>query len=145
MNCYTTCGIRDSSELQQRTQALGLHAQYRDFRVLTLGHGATCALDAERQAIPIHGLEQVVHRLEPESLERILIVGGGKDEVRQRKPLLANLLDYAQAIETGHLNVQKDEFRFQIFDHFHGFDAMGAGTEKADIREVLEKKREFVA
>ena len=107
--------------------------------------GAPGPLDGLRQPALIHGLEQVVHGLQAEGLHGVLIVGGDEDEVRQVDAFFAQPADHAEAVEAGHVDVQKDHFRLQLADQLDGVQPIGTRCDYFHFREILEQVGELVA
>ena len=51
---------------------------------------------------------------------------------------LAQLADHAHAVQAGHLHVEKDQVRLQVFDQLHGLEAVGGGGDNFDIGKLLQ-------
>ena len=57
---------------------------------------------------------------------------------------LAQLADDAHAVEAGHLHVEKNQVRLQVFDQLHGFESVGGGGDNFDVGELLQLIGQFV-
>jgi hypothetical protein len=65
--------------------------------------------------------------------------------VRQRRALVAQTLNCAQPVETGHLNVEEHEVRIATLDQFENLKPVLAPSDDLYFRKTLEEKAEFVA
>ena len=97
-----------------------------------------------RDPLLVERLQQVVNRVHLERLHRILVVGGGEHDLRQRHFLVDQLLDGAEAVESGHLHVKEDEFRRELLDQVHGFHAVLALRHDVHI-EIAQQIGKLVA
>src|SRR5579859_2347083 len=87
----------------------------------------------------IKRLEQVVHRIDLESPDRILVEGGGKDNLRQRYLAVNQLLDNAKTVEAWHLDVKKNQVGGVLLDQVHRLHAVLALRKNFDIADRLEQ------
>jgi hypothetical protein len=93
----------------------------------------------------VEGLEDVVHGVDVEGLDGVLVEGGGEDDVRNFEFALDEFFEDAETVETGHLHVEEDEVGRVLLDEVDGFQAVLALTEEIDFREGFEEEREFFA
>src|SRR6516225_1605421 len=75
-------------------------------------------------------LEQVVHRVQLEGLDRVLVVGGGEDYARAA----AGQLQHLQAGQARHLDVHEHEVGVQRADLLDGIEAVLAFADDLDVR-----------
>jgi hypothetical protein len=54
-------------------------------------------------------------------------------------------LDYREAIEAGHLNVEEDEVGMMLLDELDGLDSVCALGDDVDIRGGLEQVSQLIA
>ena len=57
--------------------------------------------------------------------------------MRQRNALLAQLADGAQTVQTGHMDVKKDQVRLQFLNQVDGFQAVPPGGGNLNIRKIF--------
>ena len=107
--------------------------------------GPPGALDGFGQPALVHRLQQVVHGLQPEGFHGVLVVGCHEDEMRQLDVLFPQPPDHAQAVQTRHVDVQKNQFRLQLLDQFDGLQTVGTSCNYFDFREILEQVGKLVA
>ena len=96
-------------------------------------------------SLAVEGLQQIIHRVHFERLDRILIEGGREDDLGQRNFLVEQFLDNAEAVEAWHLHVQKNQIRTVLadqIDRFHSIFALGYDLHIAD---VLQQISEFIS
>ena len=82
----------------------------------TVGQPGLEPRHAGRQARRIHRLDEVVHRLGLEGLQRVLVVGGDKDQQGERHaiwPILGQRLRRVQPAGAGHPDVEKADIGLQ--------------------------------
>ena len=72
------------------------------------------ALDGFGDARLVEGLEDVVDGVHVESLDGVIVEGGGEDDLRQALFAFEKLFDYAEAVEAGHLHVEEDEVGIDV-------------------------------
>ena len=106
---------------------------------------AAGAFDGFRQPAAFHRLEQIVHCLQAEGLHGVLVVGGHEDEVGQLDVLFAQPADHAQAIQPGHIYIQKNQLGLQFLDQFHRLQTVGTPCNYFNFREIVEQVGKFVA
>ena len=58
--------------------------------------------------------------------------------MRQRDVLLAQVLDDAQAVQTGHLHIQENHVGFEILDQLDGLQTIAAGGQDLDLGKFLQ-------
>ncbi len=101
-------------------------------------------LDGLRDALAVEGLEQIIDRVHFERLHRVLVVGGGEDDLRQRNLAVHQLLDDAEAVEARHLHVEEDEVGRELLDEVDRLDAVLALRDDIDV-ELAQEIRKLVA
>ena len=74
-----------------------------------------------------------------------MVEGGGEDYVGNFKFALDEFLEDAEAVEAGHLDVEKDEVGVVFFDEVDGFEAVFALADDGDFGEGFEEEGEFFA
>ena len=67
----------------------------------------------ERDALRLHGLEQVIDRAMVEGIDGILVVGGDEDQMRLSGERLCSL----DTVHLGHVDIEKDDIRFEAVHH----------------------------
>ena len=102
-------------------------------------------LDGLGHALLVEGLQQVVDGVDLERLHRILVEGGGEDNFRQRNFLVEQLLDDSEAVEPGHLHVEKNQIRIVFLDQVEGFQSVFALSHDSYIAGILQEVSKFVA
>jgi hypothetical protein len=88
--------------------------------------------------------QQIIDRVYVEGTQRVFVIGGYEDHI----DLMSNEIQYLEAIETGHLNIEKNQIGFLLRDGLHGFEAVRALGNNFDIGVLLqilteERAREF--
>ncbi len=109
-----------------------------------LGDALARPLHRHRQPLFFDRLQQVIERLQPERLHRILIVGGRHHEIGQRHALLAQLADHAHAIEPRHLHVEEHEVGLEVGNQLYRLQAIGRRGDHLDVGKFLQQIRQFV-
>jgi hypothetical protein len=71
-----------------------------------------------------------------ERLERVCVIGSHEDD--RRHVLGADLLDDAEAVEAGHLDVEEDEVGRELADCRDGLGAVCGFADDFDVRSALE-------
>ena len=94
-----------------------------------------CALDGAVDAGFVEGLKDIVDGVNVKGLNGVMVEGGSEDNVRDFKFALHEFLEDAEAIESGHLDVEKDEVGVVFLDEVEGFDAIFAVAEDVNLRE----------
>jgi len=78
-----------------------------------------------------------------ERLQRVLVVGGHEDH--HRHLLGADLADHAEAVDGGHLHVEKHELGRQLLDGVDGLHAVGALPHDLDVGFLREQPQDPLA
>ena len=102
-------------------------------------------LDRLRHPLSVEGLEQIIHGVDFESLYCVLVEGGGENDFGQGHFSVEQLLDDAEAVEAGHLHIEKNQVGIVFADEVDGFDAVLALGNDVHIADILEQVGEFVA
>lgn len=106
-------------------------AQVDDRRV-DVGQAPLGASERGAQPLDAYRLEQVIHRIELESLERMGVVGRAEDHPRPSLPDPA--LGHRDAVDARHVDVQQHDVRLQFAD---GRQRTLAVAERADHLGVI--------
>ena len=69
----------------------------------------------------------------------------GKDNFGQGNFLVEQFLDHAEAIEAGHLHVEKNQVGIVFADEIDAFDAVLALRHNVDVAHIFKQEGEFVA
>ena len=108
--------------------------------------GLCCLLQAEAGALDrlqhagfVEGLEQVVDGVDVEGAHRVLVEGGGEDDLRQPVLVLDELLEHGESVEAGHLHIEKDEVGLVLADELDGLDAVCALGHDFDAAGGVEQ------
>ena len=81
------------------------------------------------EAVGAEGLQKVVHGVNFERFDGVTVVCGDEDD----GGVAADQLQYFEAIELGHLNVEKHQVGLLFGDDFYGFEAVGAFGDYFDF------------
>jgi hypothetical protein len=103
------------------------------------------ALNGFGDAGLVKGLQDVVDGVHVESLYGVLVEGSGENNVRHFEFTLDEFLQDAEAVEAGHLHVEKNEIGRMFLDEVDGFETIFALAEKIDLGKGFEEKGEFIA
>ena len=101
------------------------------------------ALDGFVQACFGDRLEQVVDGSGLECLKGMLVEGGHDHDDRQRG--LSEAPDHFEAAHHGHLEVEKNQVRFQRSDLLQGLPAVGGFSDNLDLGDRLQSLAEDAA
>ena len=88
------------------------------------------------QLVFINRLHQVIDRVRFKRADCVFGVGG--DENEQRRFDLHHAFDHAEAVETGHLNVEEHQIRLQSLDLADRLTPVGTGVDDLDIFKGLQ-------
>ncbi len=97
------------------------------------------------EAIAVDRLQQIVHGFQPEGFDGELLVRGGEDDVRRLDLVFAQTADNAEAVEAGHLDIEKGQGGIELFDQVESFEAVGGGADHFDIADLFEQEAQFFA
>jgi len=103
------------------------------------------ALNGFGDAGLVERLENIVDGIHVESLDGVVVESGGEDNVRNFEVAFNEFLEDAEAVETGHLDVEENEIGIVFLDEIDGVEAVFALGQKIDFRKTLEEEREFIA
>ena len=96
------------------------------------------ALNSFGDARLVERLQHVIDGVHVEGLYRVLIEGRRKDHVRHFHFAFDELFQDAEAIEAGHLHVEKNEIGRVLFDQRYRFHAVFALADQIDFGEGLQ-------
>jgi len=74
-----------------------------------------------------------------------MVEGSGKDNVGHFEFTLDEFLQDAEAVESGHLNIEEDEIGGVFLDEIDGFEPVFAMADDRNLGEGLEQEGEFLA
>ena len=97
------------------------------------------ALDGLQHAGFVEGLEQIVDGVDVEGAHRVLVEGRSEDDLRQPVVVLDELLEHGEAVEAGHLHVEKDDVGLVLADELDGLDAVCALGHDFDLPVVSSR------
>jgi hypothetical protein len=89
------------------------------------------AIQGPFEAPTIKRFEQVIQSADLECPNGVLIVGRHEDDGRHL--LGSDRIDDAEAVHSGHLDVQEDEIGMGLLDCFDGFETAGALTDNLGV------------
>ena len=102
-------------------------------------------LDGFGDAGLVEGLQNVIHGVYVEGLDRVVVEGGGEDDVGDLEFAFDEFLEDAKAVEAGHLDVEEDEVWRVLLDEIDGFEAVFTLADKGDFGKGFEEEGEFLA
>ncbi len=88
------------------------------------------AVERGLKALDGDGFEEIVHGVDFEGANGVVVVRGDEDD----RGSVADQFENFEAIELGHLNVEEDERGLALGDDLDGFEAVGALAEDFDFR-----------
>src|SRR5580704_11738718 len=154
-------GIADFPLVHEKHSPQGLEQDFRGLRFWRLQHphqgldllrrqtlgsllGAGL-LHRQRDAFLVERLQEIIDRVDLERLERILVKSRGEDDLGQGNLLVEKLLDDAESVESGHLNVEEDKIGAVLFDEADGLETVFPLRYHVDVANALEQIGEFIA
>jgi hypothetical protein len=102
-------------------------------------------LNRERDALLVEGLQQIIHRIDLERLHRILVKSSCEDDLGQGDLLVQQLLDDPEAVESGHLHIEKYEIGAVLLDQADRLEAVLALRHHVDVSGAFKQVGKFVA
>ena len=102
-------------------------------------------LDGFGEAGLVEWFQDVIYRVNIERLHRVVVEGGGEDDVGDFEFALDEFLEDAETVEAGHLDIQKDQVGAVFLDEGDGIEAVLALGEKMDFGESFQEKGQFFA
>ena len=96
-------------------------------------------LERPRDARLVERLQDVVHGIYFESLNGVMIVGGGENDLRYRQLALDQFFDHAEAVEARHLHIEEHQIRLVLLDQRNGFEAVLALGDHVDLGKTLQQ------
>ena len=97
-----------------------------------------------RHPLLVEGLEQVVNSVYFERLDRVLVKGGGENDLGKGDFLVEQFLDHAKAIEAGHLHVEKDQVGVVLADQVDAFEPVFALGHDVHVADIFQQEGKFV-
>ena len=98
-----------------------------------------------RHPLLVERLQQVVDRVHLERLDRILVKGGGENDLGKSDFLVEQFLDDAEAVEAGHLHVEKDQVGIVLADQVDAFEPVLALGHDVHVADIFQQEGKFVA
>jgi hypothetical protein len=74
-----------------------------------------------------------------------LVESSSENNFGQGNLLVEQLFDDAEAVEAGHLHIEKDEVGIVFADEIHSFDTILALSYDVNVVDALEEESEFVS
>lgn len=102
-------------------------------------------LDGFGEAGLVERFQDVIYRVHIEGLHGIVIERSGEDYVGDFEFALDELLEDAETIEAGHLDIEEDEVGIVFLDEVDGIETVFALSEEMDFGETFEEEGEFFA
>ncbi len=90
------------------------------------------------EAPRVEGLQQVIHRVDVEGAQRVLVVGRGEDH--RARSLRAELRQRGEAIHLRHLHIEEKEIRREAAHRFHRRAAIGAAGHHLHVRRIRQQR-----
>ena len=104
----------------------------------------TRTLDRLLEPGSLDRLQQIVDGVHFERLYGVPVEGGDEDDAGRRAVLDELVRDF-EAIETGHLNVEKQDIRCEAPDNAHRLEAVAGLRDHLDISDLLEHVAQLFA
>src|SRR6185503_18839164 len=86
-------------------------------------------------------LQEIVQSAHLESLQRILVISGNKDDHRHR--LISELLQHLKPIHLRHLHIKKNQIGFKRANAGDGVTAVSTLLYEIDVRRGLEQRAQI--
>ena len=103
---------------------IGRHAAF--------AQAGTRAFQGTLETLGAEGLEQVIHGVGVEGAHRVLVVGGDEDDHGRLRGL--DQFEHFEAIELGHLHVEKEQVRAGFGDGLDRLETVGAFGHHLNFR-----------
>uniref|UniRef100_E6Q049 Uncharacterized protein n=1 Tax=mine drainage metagenome TaxID=410659 RepID=E6Q049_9ZZZZ len=105
------------------------------------------AFDSLKDASLIERLEQIIDRVDIEGADRVLIKGRGEDDLGHAldKLMINEVPKESESVETGHLDIEKENVGLMDGDEFDGLNAVGGFGENLHISGGIEEKTQLFA
>ncbi len=134
-----------TSSLVRWAPAAGLERGFRRHALGFFRDHFTGPLHCHLQPLFLDRLEQIIERLPAKGFERILVVRGGENKMRQGNVGLAQLLNYSKTVQSWHLHIQKYDIRLEVFDQLDRFQPISSRGQQFHVGKFLQQIREFFA
>jgi len=96
-------------------------------------------------ALLIEGLEKIVDGIDLKGADGVLVERGREDDLREGQLPAQEFFEDGEAIEAGHLDIEKDDVGLVLTDELDGFDAVGSVGENVDAASSFEEELELLA
>jgi hypothetical protein len=96
-------------------------------------------------AFLVERLQQVVDGIDLERLHRILVKSRGKHNLGQGNFSIEKFFDNSKAVESGHLDIEKDQIRAVFFDEADGLETVLPLGHDVDVARAREQVGKFIA
>ena len=107
-----------------------------------LGAGSLYRL---RHSLLVERLQQIIDGIDLERFHGILVKSRGENDLGQGNFLVEKLLDDAETVESGHLDVEKDQIRTVLFDEADGLETVLPLRHDVDVAVALKQVGKFIA
>src|SRR5260370_39954580 len=108
-------------------------------------HGFARARNSFGNARLVERLQNVIDGVYVESLDGVVIEGRGENDVRDFHFALDEFFQHAEAVESGHLDIEKNEVGRMFLDEVDGVHAVPALADDVDFRKALQQISQFFA
>ncbi len=108
----------------------------RSTQQVALSQIAACALERFDELRAIERLQQIVDSVDPECVDRVLLVSGEEDHCRHL--LDANRMDHVESRQPRHPHVEEHEVRRELANRPYRIGAIRARRDDLDIRLLTE-------
>jgi hypothetical protein len=95
------------------------------------------------ETLRIDGFEEIVGGVLLESLQGVFVVGGDKDDLRQRRGV--DHADHFETAEARHLDVEENHVGAEAMDRRQPLDGVGAFAQDLDVGGSSQQRLEFLA
>src|SRR3954447_11985225 len=106
-------------------------------------NGQPCTVESIAQPLMIEWFQQVIERMRVESLNRVLIVSGRKDN--DWHCVGRNRLKHTKSVHIGKLNIKQQKVGLVLFQGGYGGSAGFALSNDLDVIFAAEQDLEFIA
>jgi len=99
------------------------------------------AIERGFETVSSERLQKIIHGMDFEGLDGVPVEGGDEDYAQ----IVADQFENFEAIELGHLDIEKEQIGFQFGDGLDRFEAVGALSDKFDLGMRAEEFAEDLA
>lgn len=120
-------------------------AETRHMRVARLRVLLADAAKGFAEANLAYGLEEVIEGVNLKGMKSVLVVRGGEDDAGNRKVFCGKILDHTEAVDPGHLHIQKNEVRVKLFYRSDSSFTTVGFRDNLDSCFLAEQAKDFSA